>query len=387
VFGLGAHSYIAYRITPLLLTLPIYVGIKEYLKNTQSHLAGRPPSGAKKGVSCFPCMLTLFLFFAFIAALPLGMYFLDHPEDFFGRTRQISIFNEQEPSAKLAENTAKTIGMFWIWGDNNWRHNFAGAPQLALPVGILFLLGIIFAAASILKPHALAQRPEKFASAFMLLWLLLMLIPVVISSEALPHALRAVIAIPPVMMLAAFGLWKIMDRTVRWLEAEKKANPSSALQLGRIGKETAAALILSLILLTINVGDKYLDRWANHPSVHEAFSARDWRIAEFLQSADPEAEKYIVIGGERLDPRTVSISAQPILFGTGTFLPRERATKKYFYLSPDELESRFAALLPANAYIVFLKEDNREFIRRLQGAYPAITASAPGDFALLRITP
>ncbi|MEK7084934.1 MAG: hypothetical protein AAB904_00210, partial [Patescibacteria group bacterium] len=77
VFGLGAHSYIAYRITPLLFLLPIYVGIKEYLQNKHSYLAVKPPSGTKKGEGCFPCMLTLFLFFAFIAALPLGMYFLD----------------------------------------------------------------------------------------------------------------------------------------------------------------------------------------------------------------------------------------------------------------------------------------------------------------------
>lgn len=388
LFGLGAHSYIAYRIAPLLLIWPIYMGLKEYFRTKPPiNLAAGPPSGTKKGEGCFPCMLTLFLFFAFIAVLPLGMYFLEHPEDFFGRTSKISIFIEDSPLGTLAENIVKTIGMFWVWGDNNWRHNFAAAPQLALPVGILFLLGIIFAARNTARRGALARPPEKFAAAFMLLWLLLMLIPVVISREALPHALRAIIAIPPVMMLTAFGLWNILDRIAQRLEAEKKANPEATAQLVRIGKETAAALLLALAFLVITVADKYLDRWAGHPLTDDAFSARDWRIAEFLRKADPEAEKYIVIKGERIDERIVSISAQSVLFGTGTFLPHERAAKKYFYLSPEELRSRFTASPPANAYIVFLKEDDRELIRALSNVYPAITASAPRDFALLRITP
>ena len=41
--------------------------------------------------------------------------------------------------------------MFNVHGDDNWRHNVSGAPELFWPVGILFLLGIILGLYSLWK--------------------------------------------------------------------------------------------------------------------------------------------------------------------------------------------------------------------------------------------
>ncbi len=380
LFGLGAHSYIAYRIAPLLLALPIWTGLKAYYSKAEEQ------SGRRE--SCFPCMVAFFFFFAFIAVLPLGIYFLKHPGDFLGRTSQISIFTETSPIELLAINTAKTIGMFWVYGDGNWRHNFAAAPELAPPVGIFFLLGIIFALKSFFLRGSFAKVPEKFNAAFLLLWLFLMLAPVVISSEHLPHALRAIIAIPPVMILTAFGLWVIIDKTAWWLKKQKNVYPDFSVQLDRIGKELAAGLFLLSILMTIHAGDRYLDRWANHPRTDDAFAGRDWRLTQYLRGLDANAEKYVLIEGERIDERIVTISAQSVLFGTGTFLPDARAAKKFTYLSPEELEARLtgpSAYSPQHAYIVSLKKDNIEFLDKLREKLPNIIATAPLDFIVLEL--
>ncbi|MBI4114218.1 MAG: glycosyltransferase family 39 protein, partial [Candidatus Niyogibacteria bacterium] len=139
LFGLGFHSYIAYRIMPLLLIFPALLIWK---KQGLSFLG-------KKG--CLWCSFALFIFFMIIAGLPLGMYYLQHPSDFLGRTSQISILDTSSPVKTLITNTFRTIGMFWFAGDGNWRHNFRGQPQLWGPIGLLFVLGIIISIIKLFK--------------------------------------------------------------------------------------------------------------------------------------------------------------------------------------------------------------------------------------------
>ena len=72
IFGAGFYTYIAYRVSPLLLLLfiPFY---KKY------------PGFWKK--------FWFFVVVTFIVALPIGIYFLQHPGDFFGRTSEIAVTN------------------------------------------------------------------------------------------------------------------------------------------------------------------------------------------------------------------------------------------------------------------------------------------------------
>src|SRR5581483_10142853 len=121
VFGLGFYTYIAYRIMPLLflLFIPFFRKTEAFWKKTG-----------------------LFLAVTFIVALPIGIYFLQHPGDFFGRTSQIAVTNSGNPVGHFAVNALKTLAMFNFQGDGNWRHNIAGAPELWWPVGVLFLIGI-----------------------------------------------------------------------------------------------------------------------------------------------------------------------------------------------------------------------------------------------------
>ena len=368
-FGLGFHSYIAYRIAPLLLLLPIVSGWNRIRRET-----------------CFPCLTLIFILFTAIAVIPLGLYFLDHPQDFFGRTSQISIFSEESPIKALSVNVAKTLGMFWVYGDANWRHNFSGMPQLSWIVGLFFLLGIIFSLKNILKRDHPSEI-EKFNSLFLIFWLALMLAPVVISSEGLPHALRAIITIPPVMILSAYGLNNAYEATIRWLKHKRKQLPEHAHQLGRIKRELVLLVALLFVAMAANAYDKYFNQWAGRVETYAAFNTRDWEMAMYLRSLPQDVKKYIVIVGEGIDPRIVTISSQSVLFGTETFLPEARVEKNFHYVTPEELSAEFAKNPKQKAEIVFLGAENREISSSLLKQYKNLKMKIAGPFIVLALTP
>ncbi|HUZ93236.1 MAG TPA: hypothetical protein VNG29_04580, partial [Candidatus Paceibacterota bacterium] len=215
-FGLGFYTYIAYRVSPLLLLLfvPFFRREKYFWKAT-----------------------LVFLAVAFVVALPIGLYYLHHPGDFFGRTSQISVSNSASPVKDLAVNIAKTLGMFNIHGDNNWRQNISGAPELYWPVGLLFLLGIVLGLRSFFKKEppdsALSVKFSifnfsakggsasggQFSNSLLFLWFILAMLPVVLSDEGIPHALRSILMIPPVIIFAAIGGVALY----RWLAVRMRA--------------------------------------------------------------------------------------------------------------------------------------------------------------------
>ena len=288
LFGLGAHSYIAYRIPPLLLLTPLIY---------------RSPTSTGSRTSCFPCLAALFLFFAFLAFAPLGLYFAENPADFFGRTNQISIFSESAPLKALSVNIVKTLGMFWFYGDGNWRHNFSGSPQLSLPVGIFFFIGLWLA----------LKNLRSFNSVFLLSWLIIALLPVIISAEGLPHALRAIMAIGPVMILAGWGGIYIFEKIKNW----------------RPARVLFAAILLFIAFESF---DKYFLNWAPAPQVYFAFAADSVELGEDLNALPKELPKYVVVNAVGVEVRGIPMPAQTIMFITDTFRPGRQQEKNIFYL-------------------------------------------------------
>src|SRR5438034_6083023 len=137
---------------------------------------------------------------AVLVISPLLIYFARNPGTFFGRTTQISIYRTDHPYSTLLLNIWKTAQMFFFEGDTNWRHNYAGQRELLWPVAILFALGCAMALSAIWK-----KQPRWFSYAVALAWIVLAAIPVVLSDDGVPHALRSILMIPAVFMLAAAG--------------------------------------------------------------------------------------------------------------------------------------------------------------------------------------
>lgn len=287
IFGLGFHSYIAYRITPLLLILPFIL----LIKNKKIKL------------------IFLFLIGTLIATIPLGLYFLNHPQDFMGRTTQISIFASQSPILNLIKNTFITLQMFFFAGDFNWRHNYAGFPQLFPVVAVMFLIGIIFTIKKIFK------KQENYwilntGYWLLILWFIFMLAPVVVSNEGIPHALRAIVLAPIAMIFAGLG-------------AEYFGNKITT-------KKTAIIFAILLIIIPLFTYFQYFVFWTQKPEVAKSFNKKYTDIAYQINFMDRTKPVYVIIDKNRIY-RDDPMDLQTIMFITRTFLPQQQKEKNIFY--------------------------------------------------------
>ncbi|MCL4465132.1 MAG: glycosyltransferase family 39 protein [Chloroflexi bacterium] len=130
-------------------------------------------------------------------AVPLGVHYLQFPDDFFVRFDQSSVFTAGGSSAvsSLATSFVNTLGMFNLHGDWSFKYNLPGRPVFDWFTSALFYLGIVVALRK-------ARRPEH---SFTLLWLIVMLLPGALTIES-PHFLRTLGAAPPAHLLPAIGL-------------------------------------------------------------------------------------------------------------------------------------------------------------------------------------
>ncbi|MEW5907697.1 MAG: glycosyltransferase family 39 protein [Patescibacteria group bacterium] len=327
LFGLGFHSYIAYRIAPLLLVLPFLLLIKN--KNYKP--------------------IILFLLGAFIAGLPLGFYYLNNPQDFFGRTSQVSIFSTEFPLYELGKNIFLTIGMFFFSGDSNWRHNFAGAPELWWPLAISFLIGFIIS----------IKKLRVMSYGLLIAWFVIMLLPVIISSEGIPHALRAIVIIPPTMIIAALGFNWLIEKINQQLDARIIKFPDSKNQLLRIKKEGKILIFAVLFAIGLNTFSQYFLRWAYNPNVYYAFAGNYAEIGRYLNKNQNDAKKYVIINANGVDVRGVPMPSQTIMFLTDTFLQEQQRQKNIYYILPQNLDIFIeVAKKEKNIEIYMLEIDN-----------------------------
>jgi 4-amino-4-deoxy-L-arabinose transferase-like glycosyltransferase len=361
VFGLGFHSYTAYRVMPLL------AGIVFVFNYIEAERKGRPDLFAKYAAAVVAGGL--------IAIAPLAMYFVRHPGDFAGRSSQISVFNSTTPVRDLAGNVVKTLGILHVVGDTNPRHNLTGRPwlsrfaglagatpyqqQLVLhlgrpeifwPIGIFFLIGLFVGLRRVLQEtrgflHARriptmrlrGDATPGFQSVFLLSWLVVAAIPAVVSNEDLPHALRTILAIPPVFTFAAMGALVICDRLVRRIEAGS----------GRARRPAPTRIVVCVCgaLLVIQVYVTYFLAWGPAPITAERFNKDINDTAYALRALPPELPKYVIV-----PPGSLGIEI--VQFLTDTYTSETQKQKHIRYVGPDdrELES-----LPPGAYVTGLK--------------------------------
>ncbi len=307
LYGLGFYSYIAYRITPLLLLL--LFGLYWYAARREQTLR------------YFYRGTVLFIAVSILVALPLGLYFLSHPQDFFGRTSELSVMSAASPLHDLLVNIAKTAGMFNVHGDENWRQNIAGAPELYWPVGILFLLGIGLGVRALFKRmrDAIGSPSSGKSFAFIFFWGVLAALPVVISDEGIPHALRAILMIPPVMILAGYGGVAAYRFFVARFNRHAVTGISGAI----------------LAILAFQGYYTYFVTWAQNPNVPGAFNASSVALAETLNALPTNVPKYVVVDAGGVLVRGIPMPATTVMFLTDTYLPQGQTAKNLHYILPD----------------------------------------------------
>jgi len=322
VFGAGIHSYIAYRVMPALLLL-LFIKLAwdarrvALLKNFLAATAVIAVAGI-------------------LSALPLLLHFVSVPADFTGRTGAISVFNSGQPFYDLGLNIIKTLGMFNVAGDWNQRHNISGNPQLFWPVGIFFLIGLYVGARAVFgRLIEIMRRLPRTASSeaifgafeyFVLFaWLALAALPVVISNEGLPHALRAILMIPPVFILSAAGAVYLYKKTIGVICARATDQADS------LCRRLNVAVLVFLILLVFEAYTSYFILWGNNPKTAAAFNKETTDFAYEIRALPKELKKYVIY-----NPNDYGVYV--VWFLTNSYLPDDQKKRNIFYFHPGEVD-------------------------------------------------
>lgn len=276
-FGLGMHTYIAFRIAPLILVVLLVAFIANRKRFLVSHWKE----------------ILAFLAAAVLVASPMLADFYVHPDHFSGRTNQVSVFNPDVNQGQLLLTLGKTFGLslasYTFWGDQNWRHNIPPWPQLFPIIGVFFLAGFFYFIYEffflVWRRIRMKERSERLILVALLLsWFFAMLLPEAISAEGLPHALRSIGTLPVAILLAVFAI----ESSWKWAEQKKRKKYTKALQTILI------ALVLFSGIWSVKL---YFVDWARNPNVPGAFGEGYMNMANYINNLPASTPKYVVDNG------------------------------------------------------------------------------------------
>ncbi len=325
--GLGMWFYIANQVFWVVMGFALL-----------HHLVvGRPPFRRFALSVCLMALTALFI------AAPLAQFAVDNSEEFFARSRQVSLFNiapRDQWIDQIDESLEKHLLMFNRQGDPNPRHNLPNAPTLDFVTGALFVLGFLFALTQ-WRNTALFTLP---------IWGLLMILPGVLSVPwESPQSLRSILALPAVAALAAYPLQRLwlVSRGVSWPVARRYALP---------------VLLGVLAVIAYNNIEFYFGDQANDPRVYAGFSTGEFLMSESQAEQQSRGNsiwvsrqfRFSLIGellgsGPKVEvvkpPDTLPLDSTQIWHGAAIYFePRERGfwelTRAYY---PD---GEFHAMTP-----------------------------------------
>ena len=239
--GATAYTYLASRIVPLALLLPV-LGVWLAGRLERRHLAGQ---------------ILIFVLVAAVVSAPLGLFFWRHPETFGTRMSQVSLLNPElnqgDPWGTLWRSVGAAFGMFTVRGDPLWRFGIVGRPVFDPVVGFFLYLGVLFALYRVVRGPRSTDR-VLFLS--LLLWIPLLLLPSILGVKEVPNSLRAIGVMPVLFYFPALGV-----------SVALRALASLFARLQWLTSSSAVAVLSGLLLLEggIITGRDYLCVWGTHP--------------------------------------------------------------------------------------------------------------------------
>ncbi|MDI6591727.1 MAG: glycosyltransferase family 39 protein [Patescibacteria group bacterium] len=353
-WGLGFYTYIPFRIALLILIIFLILKLIDYFKKNPVQKNWRWLLN-KMYLQNGWWKIDLFLLIIILIAIPLGIYFLQNPEYFISRIAKVSIFAQDSnpPFSQFAafgKSLILHLAMFNFYGDPNWRHNFAGSPQLFWPVGILFLIGFFFVFSKLTKCFV-HWSTEVFAIfGFLIVWFFFMLLPGILTYEGIPHSLRTIGVIPVVYIFAGLGGWWVYQYLNKIIVAKK-----------------LLIVLCALFFVVITYGQfcKYFLNWANLPEVEDAFSKDYVDMGNYLNSLSPETQKYVIVNQSGVPvpyPDGIPMPAQTIMFIERTKFGKPRAT----YLLPENLTQ----IEPKKETVILTMKCDKELFKELSQRFP-----------------
>ncbi len=243
--GASLYTYLAARLLPLVFAIFWLLELRGILFSTK-HTSGFWRWARGAGVISVT---------ALVIALPLLVYFLNHPYAFFLRIDETRIAEVQT----LLSNLQHIAAAFYQRGDIEWRHGLARRPLLDWVTALPFTLGLFGALLCWRKPE----------SRLILLWFTIMLLPTILSQQA-PNILRAIGAAPAIYVLVAWG-FKV-----------------STVAVQRVQWPVRKILLVGAILVLVGSGlmmwRDYFIVWANHKRVFYAFQGDRVALARWVNN-------------------------------------------------------------------------------------------------------
>jgi hypothetical protein len=132
LLGGALHMYYISRLVPfVLLAVLVHLVLTERLRLVRSIRAG----------------VVVFALGVLLAALPVGLFALQRPDIYSGRTNDVSIFKPENNGGNLSNAiiaNVKTHMLMFDWqGDGNGRHNLPHTPMLDWLTAALFFGGLV----------------------------------------------------------------------------------------------------------------------------------------------------------------------------------------------------------------------------------------------------
>lgn len=287
--GLLAYTYIPARFAPFLFLLFGLSFLPSLLKSGRegerlekgdlAPLLARIPSALHAHLP----MIGIFLGVAGLAAAPILLYFVLHPEHFFMRSDQLLLFSSQrsqgDPLGTLLENVWAYLSAFGFRGDYSARHNYPGVPILNVWEALFFWFGVAVA----------VRRGRLPAYRLLLFWLVVLILPAVLArdSHSPPSFLRMIGVMPAVCLLAGVGLWEAV-RLLRKLERVVKGRLNLFLSGDAAGTAVTLGIVIAGFFLVrgINTYRIYFQEWAVGATYYRAFHG-EWNDAVRVLSELP----------------------------------------------------------------------------------------------------
>ncbi len=212
-----------------------------------------------------------FLLAALIYA-PLLQFIVTHPDTALARLGDLSgdmdALRQGNPLPMLT-NAIKVFGMFGVSGDPEWRYNVAGRPIFDPLWATLFYGGIVVA----------LWRFKRAAYAFVLIWLVVMLLPSILSGSDLSQH-RAVGAMGAAFILPALAWEEIRAFALR--------------RWGKTGNIAVSAGVALLIWVAAVGGiQAYFVTWTNNPEVRLIQRADLATAARWLDERQGDARALV----------------------------------------------------------------------------------------------
>ncbi|MBI2955159.1 MAG: glycosyltransferase family 39 protein [Chloroflexi bacterium] len=321
-FGLGFHSYIGFRVFPLIILVFIV------------HWAWRrrpPVRSAMLG-------LGIFLLGTWMTLAPLGIYAAKNPNVFVRRMSAASVFSDVERQRSyepILSNLKKSVLMFNVEGDPRPRHNLPRMPMLDLLTGAYLVVGVAFS----------LYRWRSSFNFLLLIWVLLGLMPGVFSlADSNPHSLRTIGTIPAVFLLTGV-FWDLVCRLWRAV-GQRTGNESGprASVVSRLYALVAVPMLVSLALVGYTNYDTFFNDQYQSRAIWDDFDPVENAAGRYTKAATKD--KLVFVSSALTNHSAVKFHA----FGTPYetldlsrhFPVRETVSKDVVYI----LEVAHANLLP-----------------------------------------